>query len=184
MLDSRSWDRNPADSNANARFYHSVTRKLALAKEFLNPYVSHLFCLHISAKRLPRAQFIQRALLYASGSHYFFRYIYIYIFRSQLRESSVSSHIEELWYNETVCLWMTIYMLPYPGRVELSSERSNGCNVDDYRDIYSPTPVGLSSLANWSNRVAISVYCKSLHIWIEVSVAIKRIYVNNSNCDS
>ena len=36
----------------------------------------------------------------------------------------------------------------------------------------------------WSNRVAISVYCKSLHIWIEVSVAVKRMYVNNSNCDS
>ena len=36
----------------------------------------------------------------------------------------------------------------------------------------------------WSRRVAISVYCKSLHIWIEVSVAVKRMYVNNSNCDS
>ena len=32
-LDSRSWDRNPADSNANPRFYHSATRKLAQAKE-------------------------------------------------------------------------------------------------------------------------------------------------------
>ena len=28
------------------------------------------------------------------------------------------------------------------------------------------------------------VYCKPLHIWIEVSVAIERMYVNNSNCDS
>ena len=25
----------------------------------------------------------------------------------------MSSHTEELWYNETVCLWMTIYMLPH-----------------------------------------------------------------------
>ena len=27
-----------------------------------------------------------------------------------------------------VCLWMTIYMLPYPCRVELSNEESNGCH--------------------------------------------------------
>ena len=31
-------------------------------------------------------------------------------FQSQLQASYVSSHIEELWYNETVCLWMTIYI--------------------------------------------------------------------------
>ena len=31
-------------------------------------------------------------------------------FRSQLQVSYVSSHTEELWYNETVCLWMTIYI--------------------------------------------------------------------------
>ena len=29
-------------------------------------------------------------------------------FRSQLQVSYVSSHTEELWYNETVCLWMII----------------------------------------------------------------------------
>ena len=29
-------------------------------------------------------------------------------FQSQLQASCVSSHSEELWYNETVCLWMTI----------------------------------------------------------------------------
>ena len=38
-------------------------------------------------------------------------------FRSQLQTSYVSSHIEELWYNETACLWMTLYIwssaLPY-----------------------------------------------------------------------
>ena len=50
-----------------------------------------------------------------------------------------------------------MYMLPYPRRVELSSE--------------------------WSNRVAICVYAK-LFIGIELSVAVKRMYVNNSNCDS
>ena len=29
-------------------------------------------------------------------------------FRSQLQASNMSSHAEELWYSETVCLWMTI----------------------------------------------------------------------------
>ena len=31
-------------------------------------------------------------------------------FQSQLQSSYVSSHTEELWYNEKVCLWMTIYI--------------------------------------------------------------------------
>ena len=31
-------------------------------------------------------------------------------FRSQLQASYVSSHTEELWYNETACRWMTIYI--------------------------------------------------------------------------
>ena len=31
-------------------------------------------------------------------------------FRSRLQASYVSSQTEELWYNETVCLWMTMYM--------------------------------------------------------------------------
>ena len=53
-----------------------------------------------------------------------------------------------------------------------------------YICIYSPTPIGLSSLANKSNRVAISIYCKALHIRIELTVAVKRMYVNNRHCDS
>ena len=28
-------------------------------------------------------------------------------FQFQFQASNVSSHTEELWYNETVCLWMT-----------------------------------------------------------------------------
>ena len=32
-------------------------------------------------------------------------------FWSQLSSSNVSSHTEELWYNETASQWMTIYML-------------------------------------------------------------------------
>ena len=31
-------------------------------------------------------------------------------FQSQLEASYVSSHTEELWYDETVCLCMTIYI--------------------------------------------------------------------------
>ena len=34
-------------------------------------------------------------------------------FRSQLQASYVSRHTEELWYNETVCLWMNIYIYIY-----------------------------------------------------------------------
>ena len=34
-------------------------------------------------------------------------------FRSQLQASFVSSHTEELWYNERVCLLMTIYIYIY-----------------------------------------------------------------------
>ena len=37
-----------------------------------------------------------------------FIYIYIYIYIYY-----VSSHTEDLWYNETVCLWMTIYIYIY-----------------------------------------------------------------------
>ena len=46
-----------------------------------------------------------------------------------------------------------MYMLPNLRRVELSSE--------------------------WSNRVATSIYAR-LFIWIELSGAVKRMYVNNS----
>ena len=67
----------------------------------------------------------------------------------------MSCHTDEFWLNETdLFVDDNMYMLPYP----LSSE--------------------------WSNRVAISVYAKALHIWIELSVDVKRMYVNNSNCDS
>ena len=34
-------------------------------------------------------------------------------FRSQIDEFSVSSHTEELWFNERVCLWMTMYVFIY-----------------------------------------------------------------------
>ena len=36
-------------------------------------------------------------------------------FQSELQASYVSSHTEELWYNETVCQWITIYTLPHGG---------------------------------------------------------------------
>ena len=37
--------------------------------------------------------------------------------------------------------------------------------------------------SEWSSCDAISVYAR-LFIWIELSVAVKRIYVNNNNFDS
>ena len=52
--------------------------------------------------------------IYIGGVCGIYIYIYIYIYISQLRESRVSSHREELRYNETVFLWMTrlfIYIL-------------------------------------------------------------------------
>ena len=36
-------------------------------------------------------------------------------FQSQLQVSYVPSHTEELWYNKSVFLWMTIYTLPHGG---------------------------------------------------------------------
>ena len=41
-LDSRSWDRNPVNSNVNPRFYHSAT---SASEGNVNAYVSHLFLL-------------------------------------------------------------------------------------------------------------------------------------------
>ena len=38
-------------------------------------------------------------------------YIYIYIY--SLKSPAVSSHTEELWYNKTVNLWMTIFIYIY-----------------------------------------------------------------------
>ena len=34
-------------------------------------------------------------------------------FQTHLQMSYVSNHTDELWYNETVCLWMTIYIYIY-----------------------------------------------------------------------
>ena len=34
-------------------------------------------------------------------------------FQSQLEASYVSSHIKELWYNETICLWVTIFIISF-----------------------------------------------------------------------
>ena len=59
-------------------------------------------------------------------------------FWSQLQASYVSSHTEELWYDETVCLWMTVYIhtvtwstterreirnFPYPSVCELTGRQ-------------------------------------------------------------
>ena len=49
--------------------------------------------------------------------------------------------------------------------------------------MHSPTPRKVEFFSEWSNRVAISVCFKALHIRIELSVAVKRMYVNKSNWD-
>ena len=64
------------------------------------------------------------------------------------------SHTEELWCNETVCGWQICS--PTPRGVKLSNEGSNGCNSRKAR----------------------------LFEWIELSVAVKRIYVKQNKCDS
>ena len=52
----------------------------------------------------------------------------LYGFRSQLQASHVSSHTEKLWYNETVCLGINIYMCVcvYGRTNERGNERLNG----------------------------------------------------------
>ena len=45
-------------------------------------------------------------------------------FWSQLQASYVSNHTEELWYNETVCLWMTIFIFFFENYI-VSSNHSN-----------------------------------------------------------
>ena len=88
--------------------------------------------------------------------HTWFSFGFWFCYLLMARPSPISWKI--LLLKSVEYIYIYIYILPYPRRVEFSSERSN--------------------------HVAISVYCKSLHIWIEVSVAVKRMYVNNSNCDS
>ena len=43
-------------------------------------------------------------------------------FRSQFQTSYVSSHTEELGYNETVRLWMTIYIQEEKTEIDIYSE--------------------------------------------------------------
>ena len=53
-----------------------------------------------------------------NGHHLIYIYIYIY------KASYVSSYTEELWYNETVCLWMAIIYAPLYGLSTLAKEFS------------------------------------------------------------
>ena len=53
-----------------------------------------------------------------------------------------------------------------------------------YIYIYSPTPVGLSSLANEVIALPLAFIARLfIYLSFELSVAVKRMYVNNSNCD-
>ena len=50
--------------------------------------------------------------------------------------------------------------------------------------IYFPNPVGLSTLANEVIALPLAFVARLfICIWIELSVAVKQMYVNNSNCD-
>ena len=53
-------------------------------------------------------------------------------FRSQLQASYVSSHTEELWHNETVYPWMTIYTLPHEGWALWRREFSYNANLFEW----------------------------------------------------
>ena len=84
-------------------------------------------------------------------------YIYIYIYGFAPSYGKLVCLATQMSSDRTkqICLWMTIY-----------------------------TSVGLSSLANEVIMLPLAFICKALHIWIELSVAVNRMYVNNSNCDS
>ena len=50
--------------------------------------------------------------------------------------------------------------------------------------VCSPTPVGLSTLANEVIALPFEYMQGSSYLIIELLVAVKRMYVNNINCDS
>ena len=69
-------------------------------------------------------------------------------FQAQFEASYLSSHTEEMWYNETVCLWMTIYTLPSKGLSKLVKE------------LTAATCVMQSSLYELSTLVSGKAKCK------------------------
>ena len=74
-------------------------------------------------------------------------------FRSQLEASRWSSHTEELWYNETVCLWMKIYIgSPTPVGWALLRVIA-GCHVRWY---------AVALLKNWARQITNNVYVKNI----------------------
>ena len=46
---------------------------------------------------------------------------------------------------------------------------------------YMVLETSLFELSGWMKKISVQIY---IYIWIELTVAIKRMYVNNSNCDS
>ena len=60
-------------------------------------------------------------------------------FRSQLKAFRVSSHIEALCFNETVCTWITIYIYIYIYRErERQREGGRGRETEAVKDIWFP----------------------------------------------
>ena len=56
-------------------------------------------------------------------------------FRFQLQASYVSSHTKELWYNETVCLWMTIYIYIYIYEISVKLVHKMKCQYKIYMTV-------------------------------------------------
>ena len=59
------------------------------------------------------------------------------MFWSPFQASSVSSHTEELWYNETVCLRMTIYIYIYI-YISFFKKKTKDWLIHDYKFISVP----------------------------------------------
>ena len=84
-------------------------------------------------------------------------------FQSQLKASCVSPHTEELWCNETVCLWMRIIMscyqygYPWPSLATLL-----------YRTLL---PAGLQDYISYRHRAAV---CRFLLVFLPLFVHVKR----------
>ena len=71
MLDAWSWDRNPPNVTLDLVSYCSANKRTTSAREL--HYVAAFVCLHFCLTRYKSAQFVRRALHYASGSRKFLR---------------------------------------------------------------------------------------------------------------
>ena len=84
-IDSWSWDRNPVDSNANPRFYHSATRKPVKAKKFKRLWITIVFVYIYPLNGYWELDSQWRALHIHKWQHnYIYICIYIYIYKCKV----------------------------------------------------------------------------------------------------